>query len=60
MVLGGGGGGCILRRSQIGDPPQEDLVKFGYRPYIKVIKKRILLYFGYLLEPIVEIWWFQK
>jgi hypothetical protein len=56
MVLGGGGGGCILRRSQIGDPPQEDLVKFGYRPYIKVIKKRILLYFGYLLEPIVEIW----
>jgi hypothetical protein len=37
---GWGGGGCILRRSQTGDRPEEDLVKFGYRPNIKVIKRK--------------------
>jgi len=38
---------------QMGDHPQDDLAKSGYRPL------RIFLCFGYLLEPIVEIWQFN-
>jgi hypothetical protein len=41
---------------QTGDHWQEDLAKFDCRPDMKVKKSlRIILYFGYLLEPVVEI-----
>jgi hypothetical protein len=35
---------------------QDDLAKFGYRPDMKLFKRKILLYLGYLLEPVVQIW----
>jgi hypothetical protein len=51
---------CLLPFSnyQTGDHPQEELAKFGYRPDVKEeFFLRILSYFGYLLEPVVQIWW---
>jgi len=45
-----------MRFSQNGDHSQEDLAKFGYRSGMKI--KNILhhfYFFGYLLEPVVEI-----
>jgi hypothetical protein len=46
----------ILQCNQTCNHPQEDLAGFGYRRDMKVKILRILLYFGYLLEPVVEIW----
>jgi hypothetical protein len=44
----------IITCRHIGDHPQEQLTKFGYRSQRKVIIfSRTLLYFGDLLEPIV-------
>ncbi len=43
----------ILQCSKIGDHPQENLAHFGYRPYMKV-KFKILVIF---LEPVVKIQW---
>jgi hypothetical protein len=34
---------------KIGDYQQENLAKFGYRAYVKVFLKRILLHFGHQL-----------
>ncbi len=42
--------------SQTDDHPQQSLAIFGYRPDMKVRKIRIFQYFGYLLQPVVEIW----
>jgi hypothetical protein len=50
----------ILWCSQIDDCQHKDLVKFGYRSNMRVKKGlRILLHFGYMLEPIVKSWWFE-
>jgi len=50
----------ILWCSQIDDHQHKDLVKFGYRSNMRVKKGlRILLNFGYMLEPIVKNWWFD-
>jgi hypothetical protein len=41
----GGGGRSILRCSQSGDGPQEDLARFGYMLNMKVKFLNMLLYF---------------
>jgi hypothetical protein len=41
---------------KIGNHPQELLAKFGYRPDMEVNNLRILIYFCYILELVVEIW----
>jgi hypothetical protein len=48
----------FLLCSQTDDHPQQSLAIFGYRPDMKVKKKRkrIFQYFGYMLEAVVEIW----
>ncbi len=48
------------KRTKIGNHPQELLAKFGYRPDMKVNNLRILLYFGYILELVVEILFVSK
>jgi hypothetical protein len=40
--------------SQTGDHLEQNPAKFGYAPDMKV--EKILINFGYLLEPVVEIW----
>jgi hypothetical protein len=40
--------------SQTGGHLQQNLAKFDYAPDMKV--EKILINFGYLLEPVVEIW----
>jgi hypothetical protein len=40
--------------SQTGDHPQQNVAKFGYTPDMKV--EKIIINFGYLMEPVVEIW----
>jgi hypothetical protein len=43
--------------SHIGDHPQEDLAKFGFRTYMKIKKFEQSFYIiGYLLETNIEIW----
>jgi hypothetical protein len=50
----------ILWCSQIDDHQPKDLIKFGYRSNMRVKEVlRILLYFCYMLEPIVKNWWFE-
>jgi hypothetical protein len=47
--------------AQTGDHPWEDLAKFGYRPNMKVEKRKKKDSFyipSNLLEPVVEIWQF--
>jgi hypothetical protein len=39
---------------------QDDLAKFGYRPDMKLFKRKFVLYLGYLLEPVVQIWHKKK
>jgi hypothetical protein len=46
------------KRTKIGNHPQELFAKFGYRLDMEVNNLRILLYFCYLLELVVEIWIF--
>ncbi len=48
----------ILCCSQNGDDPQDDLVKFGYKLNIKVIKNASFYIFSYLLELCIDIWKF--
>ncbi len=35
---------------------RKDLAKFGYKLNMKIVFKKILLYFYYLLRPWIEIW----
>jgi hypothetical protein len=46
----------ILSCSQIGNHLEDGQTKFGYRPYMKIQKKEIFLYFGYLLKPLNFFW----
>jgi len=51
----------ILQYNHKSDHAQEELAKFGYNLVRNFfLTKLILLYFGDLLEPIVEIWKFQS
>ncbi len=58
----------ILRCSQSGDHPENDLTKFGYTPDMKVRKKKkekkaqnsSTFLATYLLELIIKIWRFEK
>jgi hypothetical protein len=43
-------------KQKIGCHPQEDLANFGCTLNVKVGNFRVLLYFCYFLEPVVEIW----
>ncbi len=46
-----------LCRMVTGSHPEEGLAKFGYRPDMQVEHfKNLLLWFGYLMEPVVKIW----
>jgi hypothetical protein len=38
------------------DDPQEGLSKFGYKLNMKIRVFEHLPFFGYLLEPCIEIW----
>jgi hypothetical protein len=43
--------------AKLDNHPHEDLAKFEYILDMKIEKKlRMILYFGYLLEHVVEIW----
>jgi hypothetical protein len=42
--------------SQIGGDPQEGLSKIGYKLNMKIRVFKHLPFFGYLLEPCIEIW----
>jgi len=53
------GAGSILRGSQSGDNPYEDLASFFHNLNITVeIVKHLSLFMAILLEPYIEIWLF--
>jgi hypothetical protein len=50
----------FVREVGVGHHSQEDLAKFGYRSEESKKVLLIVLHFGDMVEPIVNIWRFQK